>query len=136
HSGSDRALRSDDSARKGYHSADAARIWGRKGKEQRRSRPGWAVSEKLTRIDIVSALTDPDGWGEDDARSSAMDKIAWAFLAAIVIGASGTLPAMAEDAALVVRPPDPMDSGKLLATGGVTQLEGAGGGGLVPWALI
>jgi hypothetical protein len=27
-------------------------------------------------------------------------------------------------------------SGKLLATGGVSQLEGAGGGGLVPWALI
>jgi hypothetical protein len=28
------------------------------------------------------------------------------------------------------------DSGRLLATTGVTQLEGAGGGGLVPWALI
>ena len=28
------------------------------------------------------------------------------------------------------------DSGKLLATGGVTQVEGAGGGGLTPWALI
>ncbi len=27
-------------------------------------------------------------------------------------------------------------SGKLLATGGVTQFEGAGGGGLTPWALI
>jgi len=26
-----------------------------------------------------------------------------------------------------------LGSGKLLATGGVTQLEGAGGGGLVPW---
>ncbi len=36
--------------------------------------------------------------------------------------------------------PDPFDwapeSGKLLATAGVTQLEGAGGGGIVPWALI
>jgi hypothetical protein len=31
---------------------------------------------------------------------------------------------------------DMLGSGKLLATGGVTQLEGAGGGGLVPWALI
>src|SRR6478752_8117355 len=61
---------------------------------------------------------------------------AWAFLAAIAISVSGALPAMAEDAALVVRPPDLMDSGKLLATGGVTQLEGAGGGGLAPWALI
>ena len=28
------------------------------------------------------------------------------------------------------------DQGKLLATGGVSQVEGAGGGGLVPWALI
>jgi hypothetical protein len=28
------------------------------------------------------------------------------------------------------------DSGKLLGTGGVSQIEGAGGGGLVPWALI
>lgn len=32
----------------------------------------------------------------------------------------------------MVRP----DMGKLLATGGVSQLEGAGGGGLTPWALI
>jgi len=28
------------------------------------------------------------------------------------------------------------DEGRLLATGGVTEVEGAGGGGLVPWALI
>ncbi len=28
------------------------------------------------------------------------------------------------------------DSGKLSATGGVTSVEGAGGGGLTPWALI
>ena len=28
------------------------------------------------------------------------------------------------------------DMGKLLATGGVTTVEGAGGGGLTPWALI
>ncbi len=31
---------------------------------------------------------------------------------------------------------DGPDQGKLLATGGVSQVEGAGGGGLVPWALI
>jgi hypothetical protein len=31
---------------------------------------------------------------------------------------------------------DYFDSGKLLGTGGVTQVEGAGGSGLVPWALI
>jgi hypothetical protein len=28
------------------------------------------------------------------------------------------------------------ESGRLLATSGVTQLEGAGGGGIVPWSLI
>ena len=31
---------------------------------------------------------------------------------------------------------DVFDSGKLLATGGVSDLEGAGGGGLATWALI
>ncbi len=30
----------------------------------------------------------------------------------------------------------PEPGGRLLATGGVTQIEGTGGGGLVPWALI
>jgi Protein of unknown function (DUF3034) len=33
-------------------------------------------------------------------------------------------------------PAKAQESGRLLATSGVTQLEGAGGGGLVPWALI
>src|SRR5476649_2627856 len=28
------------------------------------------------------------------------------------------------------------DMGKFLATGGVSQVEGAGGGGITPWALI
>ena len=32
--------------------------------------------------------------------------------------------------------PASAENGKLLATGGVSQIEGAGGGGLVPWALI
>jgi hypothetical protein len=31
---------------------------------------------------------------------------------------------------------DMFDSGRLLATAGVSQVEGAGGGGLAPWALI
>jgi hypothetical protein len=31
---------------------------------------------------------------------------------------------------------DLFDSGKLLATSGVSQIEGAGGGGLTPWAVI
>ncbi|RYE97563.1 MAG: DUF3034 family protein [Oxalobacteraceae bacterium] len=38
-------------------------------------------------------------------------------------------------AALAAGPASP-DLGKLLATGGVSQVEGAGGGGLTPWALI
>ena len=33
-------------------------------------------------------------------------------------------------------PAHAQDSGRLLATAGVTQIEGAGGGGLAPWALI
>lgn len=32
--------------------------------------------------------------------------------------------------------PPPAPSGKLLLTGGVTQVEGAAGGGLAPWAVI
>lgn len=35
-----------------------------------------------------------------------------------------------------LRPPDHGHSGKLLLTGGVSTVEGAAGGGLVPWALI
>ncbi|WP_211102377.1 DUF3034 family protein [Nitrospirillum pindoramense] len=47
----------------------------------------------------------------------------------------GTIGAPAA-AATVSRPEDPTFSGKLLATGGVTQVEGAAGGGLTPWAVI
>jgi hypothetical protein len=41
-----------------------------------------------------------------------------------------------EEEAPKERPVDLLDSGRLLATGGVSQIEGAGGGGLAPWALI
>src|SRR6185503_9644615 len=41
---------------------------------------------------------------------------------------------LASAAARADRLPEP--GGRLLATGGVTQIEGAAGGGLVPWALI
>src|ERR1700733_2200416 len=59
-----------------------------------------------------------------------------AFLASMALA----WPALADDQA----PPSSMaeqgmamfDSGKLLATGGVSALEGAGGGGLATWALI
>jgi hypothetical protein len=40
--------------------------------------------------------------------------------------------ALADDMGGVPAP----DMGKLLATGGVSEVEGAGGGGLTPWALI
>ncbi len=46
---------------------------------------------------------------------------------------------IAEDISLQPAPAyktDLFDSGKLLATGGVSQVEGAGGGGLASWALI
>ena len=46
--------------------------------------------------------------------------------------ASACAPAFADDANVAA----PDTGGKLLLTGGVTQLEGAGGGGLTPWALI
>ncbi len=44
----------------------------------------------------------------------------------------------AQDAADPVWPPpvDLFDSGRLLATQGVSQIEGSAGGGLVPWAVI
>ncbi len=42
-------------------------------------------------------------------------------------------PVLASSAAVAQGKPD---MGKLSATGGVSQVEGAGGGGLVPWALI
>jgi len=38
--------------------------------------------------------------------------------------------------ACLIAPACAQDAGKLTATGGVSQLEGAGGGGLTPWALI
>lgn len=44
-------------------------------------------------------------------------------------------PAMADDAP-TLSGASLFDQGKLLATGGVSQVEGAGGGGLTPWALI
>ncbi len=46
--------------------------------------------------------------------------------------ASVCAPAFADDGEVAA----PTTGGKLLLTGGVTQLEGAGGGGLTPWALI
>ena len=57
----------------------------------------------------------------------------WGGVVPILIGASIAAPALAGSPAgtgLVG------EGGKLLATGGVSTVEGAAGGGLVPWALI
>lgn len=51
----------------------------------------------------------------------------------LTAGASGPATAAAPEPATPNWAPE---SGKLLATAGVTEIEGAGGGGLVPWALI
>ena len=51
----------------------------------------------------------------------------------------GAMIAACTVAALIIKPApaaELFDSAKLLATSGVSQLEGAGGGGLAPWALI
>lgn len=64
-------------------------------------------------------------------------------LACAIALCSASLPAVAQDAASLepgetaepVSNPAPW-GGKLLLTGGVTQVEGAAGGGLVPWAVI
>ncbi len=50
--------------------------------------------------------------------------IMWLGFAFAVLAMLGTRDARAQE------------SGRLLATSGVSQIEGAGGGGLVPWALI
>lgn len=46
------------------------------------------------------------------------------------------LPAFADDAPAKSDPLSMFDEGKLLATGGVSNVEGAGGGGIATWALI
>ncbi|HEX3675175.1 MAG TPA: DUF3034 family protein [Rhizomicrobium sp.] len=63
-----------------------------------------------------------------------------ALLSAAFATLVATLPALADDAppsgSLVDKGMAMFDGGKLLATGGVSSLEGAGGGGLATWALI
>jgi hypothetical protein len=53
--------------------------------------------------------------------------------AGLLISAGLTGAAHAQDEMTM---PDMVSSGKLLATGGVSTLEGAGGGGITPWATI
>ena len=55
------------------------------------------------------------------------------FGASILAGFLLSTPAMADDQS---RPMVNFDEGRLLATGGVSAVEGEGGGGLAPWALI
>jgi hypothetical protein len=53
-------------------------------------------------------------------------------LLALALAAAACTPAFADDAPATT----PTRGGKLLLTAGVSQLEGAGGGGLTPWALV
>jgi hypothetical protein len=59
--------------------------------------------------------------------------VALTLLLSSTVKAQETTAAAADATA---KPPGLFSGGKLLATGGVSQLEGAGGGGLTPWALI
>ncbi len=57
--------------------------------------------------------------------------------AGLVAALLWTSPVLAQDEEPAPPPVRPLfDQGRLLATGGVTQVEGAGGGGLAAWALI
>ena len=63
-----------------------------------------------------------------------MNRTLGRLLSAILWFGAGIGSALAQEAA--APKPSIFDGGKLLATAGVSQLEGAGGGGLAPWALI
>ena len=61
------------------------------------------------------------------------------FKTVLLAAAFGALavPALAEDGGSIFdKGMDMFDGGKLLATGGVSNVEGAGGGGIATWALI
>jgi Protein of unknown function (DUF3034) len=59
------------------------------------------------------------------------------LVSALLAGLFSLSPALADDAGSTLdKGWDMFDSGKLLATGGVSNVEGAGGGGLATWALI
>jgi hypothetical protein len=63
----------------------------------------------------------------------------WRSVVLGLICSAGVSPALADDASggsMLDKGLDMFDSGKLLATGGVSNVEGAGGGGLATWALI
>jgi hypothetical protein len=60
-----------------------------------------------------------------------------AFAPVLLAGLVSITPAFADDGGSTLdKGLDMFDSGKLLATGGVSNVEGAGGGGLATWALI
>lgn len=66
-----------------------------------------------------------------------VDRFAWRALAGGAIALCLLFPGHAIAQSFPgLRPPDHGHSGKLLLTGGVSTVEGAAGGGLVPWALI
>jgi hypothetical protein len=73
----------------------------------------------------VIEISEPDRTGETVKRTKKLACLAIAVWGSIAITTSAHADANHWP-----------DMGKLLATGGVSQLEGAGGGGLTPWALI
>ena len=64
------------------------------------------------------------------AAATLLAQTSWAITPARADDAPAPAPSMVDTAV------DMFDEGKLLATGGVSNVEGAGGGGLATWALI
>src|ERR1700742_352455 len=64
-----------------------------------------------------------------------IDAKAWRF-AALILPMLAAMPALADASDPWNRGTALFDEGKLLATGGVSAVEGEGGGGLAGWALI
>lgn len=68
-------------------------------------------------------------WGQSRLSGGNLKKLATFGLAAVTLSILAAAPALAEEGNL-------FGSGKPLTTGGISGIEGTGGGGLVPWALL
>ncbi len=88
---------------------------------------GWAMLMLLSLPALAQVQLTP---AQRDAWTAAQEKQAeQAMRGADTAAGADAAPASANDRWMP-------DLGKLIATGGVIQVEGAGGGGLTPWALI
>lgn len=104
------------------------------GNDRPRTKPGWPGIEDLSSgysgVGAESAygkLRRSIRKGVAEAIMS-KDNSQWARIAATVLVSAAVV--------LTLRPAAALAGERLIATGGVTQIEGAAGGGLVPWALI